>query len=47
MDVRETTVAWDLDLTLEDVMQDLDPGTLAWREDQLLQSTHSRSVEKL
>ena len=23
---------WNLDLTIEDVMVDLDPGTLAWRE---------------
>ena len=39
MDVREANGllgAWSLDLTIEDVMADLDPGTLAWREPGLL-----------
>ena len=31
-DVVTSMPEWNLDLTIDDVMADLDPGTLAWRE---------------
>jgi hypothetical protein len=36
MDLQKTTDTvyqpWSLDLTIDDVLADLDPGTLVWRE---------------